>query len=150
MNDVRPRNRNRLTATAARNANSSATTHRQQRDGEAGDHRVAEALALEDAVVVVERAVEGQPGLLVAADPVARQERPADHPVDREHADQQDDEAERVGREARRAGRAAGHQSSSWRNMIRTYGAVSTTVSASMNIAAAAAVPKSPPLMPSE
>ena len=32
---------------------------------------------------------------------------------------------------------------------MRTYGAVSTTVSASMNIATAAAVPNVPPPMPS-
>ena len=52
----------------------------------------------------------------------------------------------RTGADARTA---ISGQSSSFLSMMRTYGAVSSTVSASMNIATAAAVPKSPPPIPS-
>jgi hypothetical protein len=44
---------------------------------------------------------------------------------------------------------ALASSSSSLRSMVRTYGAVRTTVSTSMKIATAAAVPKSPPAIPS-
>ena len=56
MNALRPRNRNRDTATAARKAMNSDEHQHEQGDGQAVLHRRPEEVALEDLAVVGERA----------------------------------------------------------------------------------------------
>ena len=58
------------------------------------------------------------------------------------------DQATCVGGPAGGGSDRAAHAGPSWRSIIRTYGAVSTTVRASMKIATAADMPNSPPPMP--